>query len=233
LAPDVIVAYGREQIIDTAGEVLPERTTCSNLEFRRVSHETGLRRDLLVCAFWQQISHVGFLVLAEAARKVGVRSRSQVGLAVDADFAIRLAQAHRGSAHVFIDRATVQSRVGPSTLSQMSHDVAWRFYDLVCGMDGLSLEEAQARDVLLSRIQPLALREHSLAHGPFAALRIFLSRPYRSSGGLSRWAYSLGLIVMPDLAYSMRRLAKSKFSEGRLPSAAWRREQPLPVADHL
>src|SRR5579863_9400957 len=101
LAPDVIVSYGIEQIINTEGEVLAELTKNFNLEYRRVSSETGLRRDLLVCAFLQQISHVGFLVLTEIARNVGLRDRSEVGLAVDADFAIRLAQTAKGSAHVF------------------------------------------------------------------------------------------------------------------------------------
>jgi GT2 family glycosyltransferase len=101
LAPDVIVAYGVEQIINTEGEVLQELTERYNIEYRRIRSETGLRRDLLVCAFWQQISHVGFLVLTEIARRVGIRDRSEVGLAVDADFAIRLAQTAKGAAHMF------------------------------------------------------------------------------------------------------------------------------------
>ena len=205
LAPDVIVAYGMEQVINIAGEVLQEFTELSNIEFRRTSGETGVRRDLLVCAFWQQISHVGFLVLTEVARNVGLRDRAEVGLAVDADFAIRLAQTTRGSAHVFLDRITVQSRIGPTTLGQSSKDVARKFYDVARQMDNLSQQEARARDRMLMRIQPLALREHSIAQGRLAALRIFLSRPYRSSGSLARWVYSLGLVLMPDLAYLARR----------------------------
>jgi glycosyltransferase involved in cell wall biosynthesis len=205
LAPDVIVAYGVEQIINTEGEVLQELTERYNIEYRRVRSETGLRRDLLVCAFWQQISHVGFLVVTEIARRVGIRDRSVVGLAVDADFAIRLAQTAKGAAHVFLDRVTVQSRIGPSTLGQTSRDAAWKFYDLARQMDNLTQQEIDARDRMLARIQPLALREHSLSHGRLTALRIFLSRPYRSSGSLARWIYSLGLVLMPDLAYLARR----------------------------
>jgi GT2 family glycosyltransferase len=70
-APYVIVAYGHEQIIDMAGEVMPEEMARSNIEYQRLSG-WGLRRDFLVSAFWQQISHVGFLVLTEAARKIGI-----------------------------------------------------------------------------------------------------------------------------------------------------------------
>jgi GT2 family glycosyltransferase len=147
------------------------------MKYRRESDQTGLRRDLLVCAFWQQISHVGFLILTEAAKRVGFRDRSEVGLAVDTDFGIRLAQAYRGYAHVFVDRFTIQSRIGPSSLGRTSRDAAWKLYDSIRRIDNVSQEEALALDCLLRRLQPLALREYSLAHGRLAALRLFLSRP--------------------------------------------------------
>lgn len=243
LAPDVIVSYGLEQVINMAGELLPDRMARYGAEYGRLREYTGLRRDLLVCAFWCQIPHVGFLVLTEAARKVGIRDRSEVGLAVDTDFAVRLAQAYKGSAHVFIDRVTIHSRVGPSTLSQTSLDVAWKFYDYVRGIDNLSPQEALARDRMLTRIQPLALREHSIAHGRLAAMRIFLSRPYRSSGGMARWLYSLGLIAMPNLIHAMHTVVKQKLEERRRLSATRQQprvteepsiagEQRLPVPDH-
>jgi glycosyltransferase involved in cell wall biosynthesis len=204
MAPDVIVSYGREQRINAEGEILHETTARWEIKYRRTSDQTGLRRDLLVCAFWQQISHVGFLVLTDAARRVGFRDRSEVGLAVDTDFAIRLAQAYRGYAHVLIDRFTTQSRIGPSRLGQTSRDVAWKLYDNLSDMGNLSQEEALARDCLLRRFQPLAFREHSLAHGRLAALRLFLSRPYNASGDLARWVYTLSLVISPNLAWWMR-----------------------------
>jgi hypothetical protein len=204
LASDVIISYGGEQLINTDGEVLQETTVRRAIEYRRTSDQTGLRRHLLVCAFWRQIPHVGFMVLSEAARRVGFRHPSEVGLAVDTDFAIRLALAYRRNAHVFIDRFTSQSRIGPSTLGRTSCDVAWKLYDSIRGMDNLSREEALALDRLLRSLQPLALHECSLAHGRLAALRLFLSRPYRSSGDLARWAYTLGLVVTPNLAYWIR-----------------------------
>jgi glycosyltransferase involved in cell wall biosynthesis len=222
LAPDVIVSYGLEEIINVAGEVLPEQTTRWNAEYERLSEHTGLRRDLLVCAFWQQISHVGFLILTEAARSVGVRDRTEVGLAADADFAIRLAQAYKGAAHVFIDRMIVQSRIGPSTLSQTSRDVAWKFYDFVAGMDNLSPDEERARNRLLRRIGPLALREHSLAHGRWRALQVFLSPGYPRGDGPARLTYAVGLVAMPTLIYAARRLAGDMIDKSGRLSVPWR-----------
>jgi glycosyltransferase involved in cell wall biosynthesis len=203
LAPDVIVSYGIEQIINSAGEILPDASARWNAEYEQLPECTGLRRDLLVCAFWQQMAHVGYLVLTDAARKVGVRDRSEVGLAVDTDFAIRLGQTYRGAAHVFIDRLTVQSRLTSSSLSQTSRDVCWKLYDIVAAMDKLSPEEARARDRLLRRMGPLTLREHALARRRSAALRVLLSCTYRRVG-LLRIAYSAGLIAMPELAVAMR-----------------------------
>ena len=110
-ASDIIVSYGIEQIINPAGEVLPDVSARWNVEHNQFTEWTGLRRDLLISAFWKQIPHVGFLVLTEAARRVGIRDRAEVGLATDTDFAIRLGQTYKGSAHAFIDRVTVQTRL--------------------------------------------------------------------------------------------------------------------------
>ena len=203
-APDVIVSYGIEQVINAAGEVLLDVSARWNAEHKQFPERTGLRRDLLVCAFWKQMPHVGFLVLTEAARRVGIRDRSEVGLASDTDFAIRLGQTYKGSAHAFIDRITIQTRLEPSTLSRTSQDVCWKLYDIVNAMNDLSPEETRARDRLLTRIGPLALREHSLAYRRRAALRIMLSSTYRQRRGLVRMVYSAGLIAMPKLAFAMR-----------------------------
>ena len=203
-ASDIIVSYGIEQIINPAGEVLPDVSARWNVEHNQLPEWTGLRRDLLISAFWKQIPHVGFLVLTEAARTVGIRDRSEVGLATDTDFAIRLGQTYKGSAHAFIDRVTVQTRLASATLSRTSQDVCWKLYDIVAAIDNLSPEEERARDRLLTRIGPLALREHSLAHRRKAALRIMLSSNYCRRMGLVRMAYSAGLIALPRLAFAMR-----------------------------
>src|SRR5208337_1188305 len=74
-ASDVVVSYGIEQLINSAGEVLPDVSARWNVEYQQLPELTGLRRDLLVCAFLKQMPHVGFLVSTEAARKVGIRDR--------------------------------------------------------------------------------------------------------------------------------------------------------------
>lgn len=213
LAPDVVITYGREQIINPAGELLPEASRRANAECGRVAAWAGLHRDLLVAAFRGQISHIGFLVLTEAARAVGIRDRAEVGLAGDTDFAIRLGQTYRGAAYVFVDRAIFATRRACASLSQTAPDVGWKLYQEVAGMAGLSAEEAGARDQLLRKLAPLTLREHSLAGRRREALRVLLSPTYPHDRGLVRSAYAAGLLAVPRLAYALRRLARDPLGQ--------------------
>jgi hypothetical protein len=173
IASDVIAVYGVEQIINSAGEFLPEQTQRENVRHKRTADYCGVHRDLLVCTLWQQIPHVGFMVDGQAARRIGFRERSQIGLAIDTDFAIRLACAYAGSAFVFLNRPTTQSRLVPDSLSRTEPDVCYRLCDFVSGLDNLSKEEACARDEMLAALAPLALRENALVRRRDAALRIF------------------------------------------------------------
>jgi GT2 family glycosyltransferase len=236
-APDVILSFGREQIINPEGELLPEQTDSVNLKHSRFAEYTGLRRDLLLCAFLGHVPHVGFLVLTEPARKVGIRDRSEIGLAVDADFAVRLGQAYKGFAHVFLDCDTLLSRLGSSTLSVSSLDVAYQFYHFIRQMDDLTPQESVARDRLVRILEPRALREISLVNGRLAALRTFRARSYRSVGGLFRWCFCLALIVTPNLTDAMYRMIKSRFGKSlrRRPSIRPRKKRPplLAASPHL
>ncbi len=207
LAPDVVIAYGREQIINSAGEVQPALTEAANIAAGRVPQSAGLRRNLLIAALNLEISHIGFMVLTEAARTVGIRSRKEVGLASDTDFVIRLGLTYRGAAHVSLDRMTFQTRQANSTLSQTEPDVCWKLYDIVAALQDLSPEEARARSTLLRKIAPLTLREHCLAFRRRQALRVLLSRTFPHDRGMLTSAYSVGIILVPWLAYALRNMA--------------------------
>ena len=207
LAPDVILAYGIEQIINPAGEVQPALSDAANVAAGRVPQSAGLRRDLLVAALNLEISHIGFMVLTDAAREVGIRDRAEVGLAGDTDFAIRLGQTYRGAAHVSLDRMTFQTRQMSSTLSWTELDVCWKLYDIVAALEDLSPAEARARDALLRKIAPLTLREHCLAFRRKDAVRVLLARTFPHDRGALTSAYLVGMILLPRLTYTLRNMA--------------------------
>jgi len=214
-APDVILTFGREQIINAEGELLPEQTASVNVKHSRSADHTGLRRDLLLCALLGHVPHVGFLVLTDVARKVGIRDRSEVGLAVDADFAVRLGLQCKGLAHVFLDCDTLLSRIGPTRLSQSALDVANQFYRYIRQINGLSPQEAEARDKLVRILEPRAVRELALVDGRLAAYRVFRTRSLRSVGGLLRWCFCLALIAAPNLTDTIYEAIKQRSGDLR------------------
>lgn len=209
LAPEVVLAYGREQIISEAGEVLPEETRAWEAEAWRTPDQTGLRRDLLVCALARQVPVNGFLIGSDVMRRIGYRPRAEIGLAEDTDFGIRLAQAYRGTgAFAVLERQTTQRRYLQSSLGWTAPDTCWQLFDEVAAMEGLSPEEERARAWTLGRCARAALRENALGGRRRAALRVFLSRYYpRSEEGAARTLYSLGLLAAPQAARALRRLA--------------------------
>ncbi|HUZ63111.1 MAG TPA: glycosyltransferase [Acetobacteraceae bacterium] len=219
-APDVVAAHGFRQVINADGEVLPEATARCNAESERSPQDAGVHRDLLVSALLKQISPIGAMFLTDVVKTLGLRDRTQVGLAVDTDFAIRLAQSYRGSAYVLLDRMTIQSRRASSTLSYTASDVIWRLYDMVASMKGLSAAEELARERFLRWDGPLAVREFALAHRRRQALRVLLSRTYPHDRGVARTAYAAALIAMPELAFGVRRWMRNGADLGNQTSAS-------------
>jgi GT2 family glycosyltransferase len=205
-APDVVLAYGSPEVVDERGERVPQETERDNVNAMRMPEQAGLRRDLLTCAFWRQLPVNGFLIDAEAARRISYRGRAEVGLAVDTDFGIRLAQAYRGTgAFVFIDRAVSLYRLAPSSQRFNEPDTLWKFYDDVARIEGLTAEEGQARDALLGQIARGAVIENATGRRRDAALRIFLSQHYPRPEGWARTLYVLGLLAMPRTFRAARR----------------------------
>jgi hypothetical protein len=197
-SPDVVLAYGMLEVVDDRGERIPEETERDNVNARRTLEQAGLRRDLLSCALWRQVPPNGFLIDAEAARRIGYRDRAEVGLAVDTDFGIRLAQAYRGAgAFALVGRTTSQYRMAPTSQRFNEPDTCWRFYDDVAGFKDLTPEEEEARDWMLAQIARAAVIENAVDGRRRAALRIFLSRHYPRSEGWARTLYVLGLLLLP------------------------------------
>lgn len=203
-SPDVILAYGMQRLIADNGEPMSDqRTAAHNASQHRFADRAGLRRDLLVCALQCQIPGAGFLVSAEAARRVGIRDRASIGI-TDFDFNIRLAQMFRGSALVLIDREVSQYRIWPHRMTQEEFGAHRKFYELVAGLDGLSPEEEQARDECLSHFAWKVMTDDARAGRRQAALRMFFSRPYPHRQNLLRTAYALGLLALPRATVAAR-----------------------------
>jgi len=123
-AIDVIVSYGHEQIMNTDGEVLPDQTARSNIEYRRLggiaSRSPG---RLLATDLPRRLPNPDRGCQEKLAFAAGRKSALQTS--------DRLAQAYKGARHVFINRTTIQSRTGPSIPGRTSHDAAWKYFQCV------------------------------------------------------------------------------------------------------
>ena len=216
MADDVVVAYGTLERITPGGAPALQETRIHNAQANRTSEHAGLRRDPLVCALWRQIPPIGFLIETEAARAVGYCNPSEVGLSADTDFGVRLALMYRARPFAFVPHATVQYRLpSPDGITARSKaSVAWGLYDLAAKLDGLSPEEAAARDWLLRRLAHPAVVAHALGERRGDALRILLSRHYPYSEGALRPLYAFGLVAIPGVVSALRRLARVKLSSG-------------------
>ena len=216
MADDVVAAYGMLERITPKGAPAPKETRIHNAQANRTPEHAGLRRDPLVCAFWRQVPPVGFLIETEAARSIGFQSPSKVGLCADTDFGVQLALAYRTRSFAFVPRMTVQYRLpSPDGLTAKSKSsVPWRLYELAAGLDGLSPEEATARDWLLRRLAHPAVVAHALGGRRRAALRILFSSHYSYSESVLRPLYAFSLLASPAVVSTLRKLLRVRLSSG-------------------
>jgi len=216
MADDVVLAYGMLERITPEGAPAPKETRIHNAQANRTPGHAGLRRDPLVCAFWRQIPPIGFLIETEAARAVGYQNPSEIGLSADTDFSVQLALACRTRSFAFVPQLTVQYRLpSPDGITAKSKaSVPWRLYELAAGLDGLSPEEAAARDWLLRRLAHPAVVAHALGGRRRDATRILFSRHYPYSEGVLRPLYAFGLLANPKVISMLRRLVRVRLSSG-------------------
>lgn len=206
LAPDVLVSYGTIEHIDAQGRYMAAMTEAENVELRRTPEYAGLHRNLLVCALRRHITPLGFLVRSDVAKAISYRDRNEIGLATDTDFGIRLALAYQGRAFAFVPKPVYQFRLWPQSQRFTQQDTCWRLYETVSALDDLSPDEEEARGALLTSIARAAVREHALGGRRRAALRILLSRHYPRNEDMVRRLYTVALLLLPRVAYSVRRL---------------------------
>jgi len=74
---ELLISFGRQQLVDSAGSLDREGTEELNAAYRRTPEHAGLQPSMLKSAILQQIPNNGFLINAAMAKAVGYR---QAGL---------------------------------------------------------------------------------------------------------------------------------------------------------
>lgn len=204
--PDAQCLYGKQHLIDHAGNILLDRTERWNLRYSRVNELAGLQRSNLSAALQQQLPNNGFLIKTELARKVRYRPETVIGHAVDADFGIRVALAAAQRSFAYIDTFVSEYRLNPDSISQSTtinrrEDMLFEYIETL----ELPATDEKARDGFLERIAVAAALDAARARRRWTALRIIFSRYYTETL-LSRWTlYRFLCTLSPGLGEKMRR----------------------------
>lgn len=208
--PGVRCAYGKQTVLDDDGTVLPDATACWNRTYYRRPENAGAQPSGLVAGILQQIPNNGFLIETALAREIGLRSETEIGQCVDADFGIRAGRAVAPGAYVFVDSFTSCYRLTAGSIARSA--LINRRRDLFfTDLEGLAggREVDDAKTVLLNRLVLGASVDAAVAGERRTALRILFSR-YNEKPLLSRWTfYRLTCIAFPVLGPRFRRFLRS------------------------
>jgi hypothetical protein len=198
LHPNVIASFGLQEIMSHDGELCREQTEEFNSFFHRVPAAGGVVTDPLLSALRRQFPNDGFLLVSDAARAVGYRTVEDIGRAGDTDFGIRLAREYPHSSFAFIPRVTARYRLTDGS-SRTRPGICWKLHEELGCMDGLTFEQAKARDKLMQDIQVHAMLDNAMNGNRRKAFQIFRSHSYRRRSTLPESFYHCAVIIAPAI----------------------------------
>jgi GT2 family glycosyltransferase len=204
--PQIDMVFGKQQIINAAGEVDAVASEELNRTYHRTPDRAGEQPSAMWSALVAQLPNDGYLIKTQLARKVGYRADVTVGDACDYDFGLRLGLA--GARLWFVDRYTCQYRHTESSVST-NNNYAHLSYGLVEALPASSEMQA-ARMHRLQHYAPAAISAWLRRGDRAAAWRIYRSPAYPWSRRLStRGLLQAALMATPaPLAQKLLRMKR-------------------------
>lgn len=199
--PDIVTTFGKQQIIDAQGNVKAESTKGLNEAYYRTNEHEGRQPSSLRSAVVQQFPNDGYMVRAEAAKKVGYNHGAGDGC--DFAFGVELSKATDGSFY-FTDTFTAQYRRSKQSIARGGEgntDAAYQTVKIVLeDLPNDVLEDPYIEKWLQSRL-PASITQ-AAQHGHAAdGLRWFFSSYYRhriaTPGGARRLLHLIYSFVLP------------------------------------
>ncbi|NML33908.1 glycosyltransferase family 2 protein [Paraburkholderia antibiotica] len=199
--PDLVAAFGTQRVIADDGSARPDATERLNRDYRRVPERAGRLAVPALAGIDQMFPNNGYLVDTLAARRIGYRTRSEVGDACDFDFGLRLCV--EASAVYFVDEFVSVSRETALSISTHALPAMHAFAQL---RDSAVPPAAQAaRADALRRIAPRAASAYARAGEAAGAWRVLLSKHYPLRERLrARFLYHLMLAARATFASPAR-----------------------------
>ena len=199
--PGLVAAFGKQIIIDHAGTPRTD-SDAVNATYHRVSANAGRQAVPAVAGLLRMFPNDGYMVLTEAARAAGYRSRAEVGDACDTDFGLRLCAA---AAEVwFVDEFLAKYRNSDDSITRQNFLEPFA-YDVI-RTTPVPAAALPARRRALEDLAPNATSGFAQLGRPGEALAVFTSPYYTLRDKLRpRAAYHAGLIAAAYVRNLVRR----------------------------
>ncbi|WP_375397602.1 glycosyltransferase family A protein [uncultured Sphingomonas sp.] len=207
---DPVCVFGKQVVIHEDGAVAIGETLAVNRRYHRARKPTAVQRPSETVGLLQQIPNDCFLVDAALARSVGYRPESEVGLAADSDFGIRLALAAPDREFVLVDAYVSAYRINRDSMMRWTHrNQAHPLMFVAVEQLRLPPEAENARRIYLNRLGPAAVLDAANAGDLALARRIFRSTHYRRSPVSVHRLVAMISIASPTLGAALRPFLKS------------------------
>jgi len=203
--PRVRVVFGKQDVIDADGALLPE-VTHRRLRTFRLDRPSVAPHSPLEAGLLQQFPNDSYLIETNLARAVGYRSAAEIGVCGDIDFGIRIGQALAPGEMVCVDEILASYRLSPDAIStstashQRNKPIATsQLYRALTVLD-LPAASEYARQYLLVGYIDHMVKGFALQRERVQALRLYFSSTYGWERRLSlKGFYHLALILAPEL----------------------------------
>jgi hypothetical protein len=192
---DLTICYGRQQIIDSNGNLIESATHETNNYYCRIQNYAGLQPSEMWAALVQQIPNDGFMILTSAAQRVRMNEGINIGTCCDQEFTLRLSQDY--CQFYFINFDLTQYRISDSSLSSQGLDTHYLFDLLLSFKYPKDLEPICVKR--LKRLAPIAVSRWLSTGKSSKAAGIYFSQYYPILHRLTlRGIVQLLLLLLPS-----------------------------------
>lgn len=178
--PSVVAVFGKQQVVDSEGNVKTDTTRGVNEGYYRTSEFEGVQDNGLRSAITQQFPNDGYMVRAEAAKQVGY-ARPDVGDACDFAFGVELVR-QTGKQFYYVDEFTSQYRQSEQSIVRGDEidDTAFRALRYVLQNVSLDIREDPYVRKWLRERAPVAVMQAAQNGYPGQGLKWYFGPYHRA-----------------------------------------------------
>jgi len=179
--PSLVACFGKQHIINMAGEVLQTPSQNLNDGYYRTEQYAGLQPSALWSALVAQFPNDGYMILTEVAKTIRYRNTTNVGDVCDYDFGLRVAATY--TLFFFLNQYTAMYRLTERAVST-GNNHSDLVYQLIEALD-LPENLEGTRQKLLERYASSAINRWLTISDKASAYRVYISDSYPWSKRLS------------------------------------------------